>query len=129
MEPKVRPVYDDQRTKFGALVTISHLGLRRRENYKRPWLQPGRQKLRTDEAMLQIDDQLTSQTRRILQPMLITRSPMLKTDNHRTATAVLGTNDLKKPSHSKILNYGFVSFDSGAEVCLCPHHGFILPLD
>ncbi len=116
MRQNVRPVYDDQGNKLGASVTISQRGSRRNGKYKRPWQQPGRQTLRTDdEAMLQVDDQLTSQTRRMLlqiddQPMLTSRRPILKTNDHKTATAVLDIDVLEKTRHLQILNDGLASF-------------------
>lgn len=36
---------------------------------------------------------------------------MLRTDNHKTATAVLGINNLEKPRHSKTLNNGLAFRD------------------
>jgi hypothetical protein len=115
----VRPLYDDQRTKLGALAMISRRGPRRIAYYKRPWLQLGRQMLQTDdEAELQLDNQLTSQTRRMLQqtddqPMLTTRRPMLRTNAYQIAKAVLDVEVLERPRHSKILNDGFTFFDFG----------------
>ena len=119
MRSYVRPLYDDQRTKLGALAMISQRGPRRIAYYKRLWPQLGRQMLQTDdEAELHLDNQLTSQTRRMLQqtddqPMLTTRRPILRTNAYQIAKEVLDVEVLERPRHSKILNDAFTFFDFG----------------
>ena len=96
MRSYVRPLYDDQRTKLGALAMISQRGPRRIAYYKRLWPQLGRQMLQTDDL-----------------PMLTTRRPILRTNAYQIAKEVLDVEVLERPRHSKILNDGFTFFDFG----------------